>query len=316
MNIFSQIQKDISIYDFYKVYIIELLDLIIKYRFTPSIYLTFILEKLSQSNIPFELIKNKIEKILYIPSNQEDIEEIKINNLHDLQKLLNLLNYTLEDIFARIFWKLYFNGKFVLYNKELKDNPTECYLIKDYIKGYEDYRMFIQLVLYYYNNFTFTIENDGVSKDYKIDINYFFTGCNNEYFIKYFEELIENNNKEESIILLNAIPLKLDYKEILVRALNFLEDEILDEDIISLLQKDIYSKEAYEKFLNKNEHIQEILNQFDFMKEKVNNELDVLVYISENLSNINVSDQIDKIIDYLKDTEKTIREMSLERKIR
>ena len=52
------------------------------------------------------------------------------------------------------------------------------------------------------------------------------------------------------------------------------------------------------------------------MKEKVNNELDVLVYISENLSNINVSDQIDKIIDYLKDTEKTIREMSLERKIR
>ena len=62
--------------------------------------------------------------------------------------------------------------------------------------------------------------------------------------------------------------------------------------------------------------IQEILNQFDFMKEKVNNELDVLVYISENLSNINVSDQIDKIIDYLKDTEKTIREMSLERKIR
>lgn len=316
LNIFSQIQKDISIYDFYKVYIIELLDLIIKYRFTPSIYLTFILEKLSQNSIPTELVQNKIKEILYIPSNEENIDEIKINNLHDLQKLLNLLNYTLEDIFARIFWKLYFNGKFVLYNKELKDNPTECYLIKDYIKGYEDYRMFIQLVLYYYNNFTFTIENDGVSKDYKIDINYFFTGCNNEYFIKYFEELIENNNKEESIILLNAIPLKLDYKEILVRALNFLEDEILDEEIISLLQKDIYPKEVYEEFLNKDRFANKIGNTFDFIKEKVDKEVDLLVYVSENLSNINVLSEISDIINYLKDTEKIIDEISLEYRIR
>ena len=108
MNIFSQIQKDISIYDFYKVYIIELLDLIIKYRFTPSIYLTFILEKLSQSNIPFELIKNKIEKILYIPSNQEDIEEIKINNLHDLQKLLNLFKLYFRRYFCKNFLEAIF----------------------------------------------------------------------------------------------------------------------------------------------------------------------------------------------------------------
>ncbi|MDN5071585.1 hypothetical protein O8C76_11175 [Aliarcobacter butzleri] len=176
--------------------------------------------------------------------------------------------------------------------------------------------MFIQLVLYYYNNFTYTIGNDELQKSYKIDINYFFIGFKNEYFIKYFEELIENNNKEESIILLNAIPLKLDYKEILVRALNFLEDEILDEKIIRLLQKDIYPKEVYEKLLNENVYIHGLLNHFDFMKEKVNNELDLLSFISENLSNINISAQIDEIIDYLKDTEKTIREMSLERKIR
>ncbi|MDN5096836.1 hypothetical protein [Aliarcobacter butzleri] len=316
MNIFFQIQEDISIYNLYKLSIIELLDLVIQYRFSPSIYLIFILEKLSQSNIPFELVKNKIEKILYIPSNQEDIEEIEIDSEDNLKKIFSFLGYTLEDIFARIFCKIYFNGKFALYIKEQKNNPKECYIIKDYIKNYQDYKMFIQLALYYYKNFTYTIGNDGVAKDYKIDINYFFIGLNNEYFTNYFEELIENNNKEESIILLNAIPLKLDYKEILVRALNFLEDKMLDEDIISLLQKDIYPKEVYEKLLNENVYIHGLLNHFDFMKEKVNNELDLLSFISENLSNINISAQIDEIIDYLKDTEKTIREMSLERKIR
>ncbi len=52
------------------------------------------------------------------------------------------------------------------------------------------------------------------------------------------------------------------------------------------------------------------------IKEKVNKEVDLLVYISENLSNIYVSSEIDEIIDYLKDTEKIIDEISLEHKIR
>ncbi|MGJ0493256.1 SMEK domain-containing protein [Aliarcobacter cryaerophilus] len=316
INIFFQIQEDISTYNLYKSYILELLDLIIKYRFTPSIYLTFILEKLSQSIIHTELVKNKIKEILYIPSNEENIEEIEIDSEDNLKKIFSFLGYTLEDIFARIFCKIYFNVNFALYFKEQKNNPKECYIIKDYIKSYEDYKMFIQLVLYYYNNFTYIIKNDGATKDYKIDINYFFIGFNNEYFIKYFEELIENNNKEESIILLKAIPVELDYKEILVRTLNFLEDDILDEYIISLLQKDIYSKEVYEEFLNRKEYIQGFVNHFDLIKEKVNKEVDLLVYISENLSNIYVSSEIDEIIDYLKDTEKIIDEISLEHKIR
>ncbi|MCG3675281.1 SMEK domain-containing protein [Aliarcobacter butzleri] len=316
MNIFFQIQEDISIYNLYKLSIIELLDLVIQYRFSPSIYLIFILEKLSQSNIPFELVKNKIEKILYIPSNQEDIEEIEIDSEDNLKKIFSFLGYTLEDIFARIFCKIYFNGKFALYIKEQKNNPKECYIIKDYIKNYEDYKMFIQLVLYYYNNFTYTIGNDELQKSYKIDINYFFTGCNNEYFIKYFEELIENNNKEESIILLNAIPLELDYKEILVCTLNFLENDIFDEDIITLLKKEIYPKEVYEEFLNKDRFANKIGNTFDFIKEKVDKEVDLLVYVSENLSNINVLSEISDIINYLKDTEKIIDEISLEYRIR
>ncbi|MFX4218027.1 SMEK domain-containing protein [Aliarcobacter butzleri] len=316
MNIFFQIQEDISTYNLYKSYILELLDFIIKYRFTPSIYLTFILEKLSQSIIHTELVKNKIKEILYIPSNEENIEEIEIDSEDNLKKIFSFLGYTLEDIFARIFCKIYFNGKFALYIKEQKNNPKECYIIKDYIKNYQDYKMFIQLALYYYKNFTYTIGNDGVAKDYKIDINYFFIGFNNEYFIKYFEELIKKDNKKELIILLKAIPVELDYKEILVKTINFLEDEILDEYIISLLQKDICSKEVYEEFLNKNVYTNGIVNTFDLIKEKVDEEIGLLVYISENLSNINISAQIDEIIDYLKDTEKTIEEISLERKIR
>jgi hypothetical protein len=99
INIFFQIQEDISTYNLYKSYILELLDLIIKYRFTTSIYLTFILEKLSQSIIHTELVKNKIKEILYIPSNEENIEEIEIDSEDNLKKIFSFLGYTLEDIF-------------------------------------------------------------------------------------------------------------------------------------------------------------------------------------------------------------------------
>ena len=156
LRMYVIIKADISVFDIYRYYIHELLDLIIEYRFTPSIYLTFILEILKKHNIYFEQIKNKIKKILYIPSSQEDIKEIQIGSGNDLKEIFNILEFGLDDIFARIFWKLYYNVQFNQYIE--KHNIEECYLIKDYIKSYEDYKKFIQLVLYYYNNFAYTIE--------------------------------------------------------------------------------------------------------------------------------------------------------------
>ena len=249
LRMYVIIKADISVFDIYRYYIHELLDLIIEYRFTPSIYLTFILEILKKHNIYFEQIKNKIKKILYIPSSQEDIKEIQIGSGNDLKEIFNILEFGLDDIFARIFWKLYYNVQFNQYIE--KHNIEECYLIKDYIKSYEDYKKFIQLVLYYYNNFAYTIEKEGLIENYKIDINYFFSGLKNENFTKYLEELIEDKNKDELLILLNVIPVESNHKEMLVNTLNFLENDIPDEDLIAILKKDIFPKKEYENFLNK-----------------------------------------------------------------
>lgn len=101
----------------------------------------------------------------------------------------------------------------------------ECYLIKDYIKGYTDYKSFVHLVINEYsNNFTYIYNNDdGSSESYKLNINYFFCGLKNEYFEQFIRELIENNNKSDLRVMLQAIPIKVKYMELLVEVLNFLE---------------------------------------------------------------------------------------------
>lgn len=315
-SIYFQIQEDISIFNIYKIYIIELLDLILEYRFSPSIYLIFILDKLNENNIYYEPIKNKIKKIIYIPFNKENIEEIQINGEHDLKIIFNFLGYTLEDLFARIFLKIYFNKRFALYIKEYENNPKECDIIKDYINGYEDYKIFIQIVLYYYNNFTYTIDNNKVEKKYKIDINYFFIGLKNEYFTNYLEEIIQNNNKEESIILLNTIPIEPDYKEIFVKTLNFLNDNMLNDNLTTLLKKDIYSKEDYEEFLNSKDNIQGIVSPFDIINEQLNNKLEVMTYILDNTLNILIIEKVRELIFELEDIIRMVEEINLEQKIR
>ncbi len=315
-SIYFQIQENISIFNIYKIYIIELLDLILEYRFSPSIYFIFILDKLNENNIYSEPIKNKIKEIIYIPSNEENIEEIQINEENDLKSIFNFLGYTLEDLFARIFLKIYFNTKFALYIKEEKNNPKECYIVKDYIKDYEDYKMFIKLALYYYKNFTYKIDKDGLEKNYKIDINYFFIGLKNEYFRNYLEELIENNNKEESIVLLNAIPIESDYKEIFVKTVNFLDDKILNDNVIILLRKDIYSKETYGEFLNSKEYMKGIVSHFDIVNNQIHNRLEVITYILDNISNIHILEKVQELIVELEDIKKIVEEIRLEQSIR
>jgi hypothetical protein len=309
------IKADITMFDIYRYYIHELLDLIIEYRFTPSIYLTFILGILKEHNVYFEQIKNKIKKILYIPSSQEDIKEIQFSSGNDLKEIFNILAFGLDDIFARIFWKLYYNVQFNQYIE--KHTIEECYLIKDYIKSYEDYKKFIQLVLYYYNNFTYTMEKEGLTENYKIDINYFFSGLKNENFTKYLEELIENKNKDELLILLNVIPVESNHKEILVSTLNFLENEILEEDLIVIFKKDIFPKKEYENFLNEKSYTDGIISPFNIANDEINKKIDILTYVSNNLSNnLSVLNEIDNILVELQETKKMVNEMSLEHTIR
>lgn len=308
INIYSNIKNNRD-FNIYKPYIDELLDLIIKYRLSPSIYLTFILEYLEKTNISFELIKNKLRKIVYIPSYNEDLEEIKINK-EDLTKLFSFLDYMLEDIFARIFLKLY-KTRFNKYNED--HHIKECYLIKNYIKDFDDYKKFIQLVLYYDYNFTYTETNeDGVSIDYKIDINYFFSDLKKEYFERYINEIIDNNNKEELLVLIKAIPIKAKYKELLIKTINFLETNISNEEIITLLTKDRAPTFVYTELLNNNTSNIYKGFTYDYVMEEITDQEELFVYIYDNILDIDVVSKIGDIVAEIQETKNTILEINIE----
>lgn len=313
MKIYFVIKND-SDFNTYKPYIHELLDLIIKHRITPPIYLTFILEYLEKNNISFELIKDKLRKILYIPSYQENLEEIEIDK-EDLKKLFHSLDYKIDDIFARVFLKIF--AKVIIFNYKKEHNILECYLIQDYVKDYEDYKKFISLVLDYYNNFTYTEANkDGVPIDYKIDINYFFSGLKKEYFKRYINEVIENNNKEELLVLINVIPIKAKYKELLVNTLNFfLDTNISNEEIITLLAKNTIPTSVYLELLNdKTSNINKSFT-YDYVMEEINDQEELFVYISENILDIDSLSKIDDIVAEIQETKNTVLEINLENTI-
>lgn len=311
-NIYFAIKND-SVFNTYRPYIHELLDLIIKYRITPPIYLTFILEYLEKNNISFELVKDKLRKIVYIPSYKEDLEEIKISK-EDLEKLFHFLDYKIEDIFARVFLKIF--AKVIFFNYKKEHNIQECYLIQDYVKDYEDYKEFISLVLDYYNNFTYTEANEEeVLIDYKIDINYFFNGLKKEYFKRYLNELIENNNKEEILVLINVIPIKAKYKELLVNTLNFLDTNISNEEIITLLTKNTIPTSVYLELLNdKTSNINKGFT-YDYVMKEINDQEELFVYISENILDIDCLSKIDDIVAEIQETKNTVLEINLENTI-
>lgn len=299
----------------YRPYIHELLDLIIKHRITPPIHFTVILEYLEKNNISFELIKEKLRKILYIPSYKEDLVEIKIRK-EDLKKLFHFLDYKLEDIFARVFSKIFAKVMFFNYKKE--HNIQECYLIQDYVKDYEDYKQFISLVLDYYNNFTYTEDNkNGVPIDYKIDINYFFSGLKKEYFERYINEMIKDNNKEEILVLINVVPIKAKYKELLINILKFLDTNISNEVIITLLTKDRIPRSEYIELLNDERSTIDKGFTYDYVMKELNDQEEIFVYIFENILDIDIDvlSEIEKIVDEIQETKNTILEINLENTI-
>ncbi|MFT7004938.1 MAG: hypothetical protein ACJAWW_002304, partial [Sulfurimonas sp.] len=311
MKIYFIIKNDTD-FNTYRPYIHELLDLIIKHRITPPIYFSFILEYLEKNNITFEFIKQKIRQIVYIPSSQEDLEEIKIDK-EELKKLFHFLDYKLEDIFASVFLKLY-KIRFNEYHKD--HNIEECYLIQNYIKDFEDYKEFIRLVLYYDYNFTYTGTNeDGEPKDYKIDINFFFTGLKKEYFERYINELIENNNKEEILVLIDAIPIKAKYKKLLVNTLDFLDTSISNEKIITLLTKNRIPSSVYVGLLNdKTSNINKGVT-YDYVMKEINNQEELFVYISEKIIDLDCFSKIEDIVAEIQETKNTVLEINLEHTI-
>lgn len=298
----------------YKPYIHELLNLMIEYRFTPSTYLIFILEYLGENNIPHETIKTQIAQIIYIPSSKENLEEIKIND-NDLKKIFYFLDYRLEDILARIFLKIFTRGIFNNYNKSHK--IEECFLIQDYIKDYQDYIKLVELALYYYDNFTYTYtDEDGLSSDHKIDMEYFFKGLKKEYLERYIQVLMINENKKELTILIEAIPIIPNYKELLVEVLNCLDTELSNEKIIDLLSKNRIHKAVYEELLNDKTLYTSRPFAFEVINEEISNQEELLTYVSQNISNINILSEIEEILTEIRETKKIVQEINIEQTIK
>ena len=61
-----------------------------------------------------------------------------------------------------------------------------------------------------------------------------------------------------------------NHKEMLVNTLNFLENDIPDEDLIAILKKDIFPKKEYENFLNKKSYTDEIISPFNIANDGIN----------------------------------------------
>jgi len=316
-SFFHRTIKDSTLLRKYNYYINELLNLVIKYKIPSIMYLTFMLKDLHKKNIPLEYIKNKLYKLVHIDlienNKNRKFEYIEIEE-HDLQIIFNILDYKLEDIIARIFIKS-FKINFSVYTSE--NNIIESKLLKNYINDYEDYKTFINIIIEdYYKNFSLIINNeDGSTKEFKPDINYFFidTKLSSDYLKKYIKELIIKNNKTYLQILLHIIPLKIEYKELYLKILDLFEPK----DFISTLKKNslFYKKLTPYEYILKNMSIQQF-KSYDYISSQINEEIELFSYIHDNLSNFDSIFEIKKILDNIIQIKNSLAEINTEHKLR
>ncbi len=117
--------------------------------------------------------------------------------------------------------------------------------------------------------------------------------------------------------MLQTIPIKAKYKELLVDVLNFLENDIEDKEIIDLLIKERIPGNVYIDLLNEN-RMPSIgtFTTFDFIYKEISNQENVFNYLYENLSNINIINDIEEILTEITQTKRTINEINLEQTIK
>ena len=150
---------------------------------------------------------------------------------------------------------------------------------------------------------------------------YFWKHCSNtplyanENFERYINEHIENNNREEILVLINVIPIKAKYKELLVNTLNFLDINISNEEIITLLTKNTIPTFVYVGLLNdKTSNINKGFT-YDYVMKEINDQEELFVYISENILDIDCLSKIDDIVTEIQETKNTVLEINLENTI-
>lgn len=217
--------------DIFKVYIIKLLKLQLKYNLKDNLYfdsyITFSLEIIKEQNELSEDIVNILIKI--IKGNTYKVREDKLKTIY---RLLNLgLKELLDNLYIKLISKKEDSSYRYQFNKyTVYSNLNEVVLLKEYIKSYEDFKYLTEVTYKYYNDF---IEySDETKREIRIDLSWFFPdNINVSYLEKFFNELHSKNEIEKIKVFYRIVPVSLEYSEIIIKNLNILKD-INDDEII------------------------------------------------------------------------------------
>lgn len=101
----------------------------------------------------------------------------------------------------------------------------------------------------------------------------------------------------------------------MVNTLNFLDTNISNEEIITLLTKNTIPTSVYLELLNdKTSNINKGFT-YDYVMKEINDQEELFVYISENILDIDCLSKIDDIVAEIQETKNTVLEINLENTI-
>lgn len=218
----------------FEPFIVRLLKLQFKNNFQFETYITFILD------IFKSLICLSDEIISILINTVED--ETKNIDSHELTKLYRLLDFGLKEVVENLYKKLISKKedgfyRYYFHNYFDHDGLTETLLLKDYIKSYDDFIYLTHKTYEFYNQFT-EYADEEKTREIKIDLDWFFKyNINEEYLKLFFNELHKKYNLDKIKVFYKIVPISLNYKEIIVKNLNILQNHISDEKLMNYLEQ-------------------------------------------------------------------------------
>jgi hypothetical protein len=218
----------------FEPFIIRLLKLQFKNSFQFGTYLTFSL------NI-FKPLIGLSSEIIDILKNTVEDEIISIDH-HELTELYRLLDFGLKEVVENLYKKLISKNedgfyRYYFHNYFDHDSLTETLLLKEYIKSYDDFIYLTKKTYEFYNQFT-EYADEEKTREIKIDLDWFFKyNINEEYLKLFFNELHKKYNLDKIKVFYKIVPISLNYKEIIVKNLNILQNHISDEKLMNYLEQ-------------------------------------------------------------------------------
>ena len=207
-----------------------------KYKFNIESYLTYhILRDIAKKNdlSISEDIVNELRK--FVKSDDIAIDE------YDLKPIYEILDYGLRDVVDNLYNKLTSldennKPKHIFSHYFDYDKVAEVLLIKSFVNNFEDFEVLINKVWELCSKPVQFIGADGNSYEEYVNLDYFFKyTINKEYISQIFDNFYKNNDKEKIVFFYSIVPVSLNYIDLIVKNLNFLDMEIDDKKLIEYL---------------------------------------------------------------------------------